>query len=89
MENPPVDLAVDAVGGSVTELARRLGESPQTIINWRKRGIPVDRVPDVEAATIPRDQADKPVDGAEPQVHRSRLRPDKPNLFPPEQRVAA
>lgn len=89
MEKQPIDLAIDAVGG-LTELARRVGESPQTIINWRKRGIPVDRVPDVEAATVPRDhQTDKPVDGAEPRVHRSRLRPDKPNLFPPEERAVA
>lgn len=88
MDKTPVDLAIDAVG-SLTELARRLGVDAQVVVNWRKRGIPVDRVPDVETATIPRDQADKPVEGAEPRVHRSRLRPDKPNLFPPEERVAA
>lgn len=89
MEKQPIDLAIDAVGG-LTELARRVGESPQTIINWRKRGIPVERVPEVEAATIPRDhKTDKPIHGAEARVHRSQLRPDKPNLFPPAEQAAA
>lgn len=82
-DTPPVDLAVHAVG-SLTELARRLGEKPQNIVNWRKRGIPVERVPDVEGATVPRDEHDKPIEGAKPRVHRSKLRPDQPTLFPPE-----
>jgi len=87
-DESPVDMAVDAVG-SITELARRLGVLPQTIVNWRKRGIPVEQVPEVEAATIPRDEHDKPVEGAEPRVHRSQLRPDMPKLFPPVERAAA
>lgn len=89
MQKPPVDLAIEAVG-SLTELGRRLGVDPQVIVNWRKRGIPVDRVPDVEAATIPRDhKTDVPIEGEGPRVHRSQLRPDKPNLFPPAEQVAA
>jgi len=88
MNKPPVDLAIDAVG-SLTELARRLGVDPQVIVNWRKRGIPVDKVPSVEAATIDRDENDEPKQGAAPKVPRYELRPDKPDLFPPEQRVAA
>lgn len=88
MKQPPVDLAINAVG-TLTELARRMGVDPQVIVNWRKRGIPVGRVPDVEAATIPRDhKTDKPIDGETPRVHRSRLRPDKPNLFPPVRAAA-
>lgn len=95
MNKPPVDLAIDSVG-SLTELARRLGvEHPQVLVNWRKRGIPVDQVPAVERATIPRDPAtDQPIEGAEPRVLRHELRPDKPDLFPPppaerEERAAA
>lgn len=88
MKKPPVDKAIDAVG-SLTELARRLGVDPQVIVNWRKRGIPTERVPDVERATIARDPDDKPIDGASPRVLRHELRPDKPDLFPPQERVAA
>lgn len=81
--NAPVDLAIEAVG-SVSELARRLGVGPQVIINWRKRGIPVPKVPEVERATVDRDPAtDRPIDGAAPKVPRHILRPDMPDLFPP------
>jgi transposase-like protein len=78
----PVDLAIDAAG-SLTELARRLNVEPQVVVNWRKRGIPVHQVPEVELATIERDEQDKPVAGAQPKVRRHQLRPDKPALFPP------
>ena len=89
MSKPPVDTAIDAVG-SLTELARRLGVDPQVVVNWRKRGIPVDKVPSVEHATIDRDENDQVIDGAEPRVKRHELRPDKPDLFPPpDERVAA
>lgn len=85
----PVDKAI-AAAGSLTELARRLGVDPQVVVNWRKRGIPVDKVPEVELATIERDEHDRPVPGAEPKVHRHELRPDRPKLFPPpEARFAA
>jgi hypothetical protein len=89
----PIDKAIDAMPDrSQTELARRLGVVPQVLVNWRKRGIPTDRVPDVEAATIERDANDRPIDGAVPKVMRHELRPDKPGLFPPppkEERAAA
>jgi DNA-binding transcriptional regulator YdaS (Cro superfamily) len=82
MKKPPIDLAIDAVG-SLTELARRLGRDPQVLVNWRKRGIPVEEVPAVEAATVARDEKDRPMAGAQPKVARHQLRPDKPHLFPP------
>lgn len=46
----PIDLAI-AAAGSVTELAKRLKVSPQVVIHWKKRGIPVERVLKVEKAT--------------------------------------
>lgn len=88
MSKKPVDLAIDAVG-SLTELARRMEVDPQVIVNWRHRGIPVEQVPAVESATVPRDEQDEPVKGALPRVTRDRLRPDKPDLFPPAERAAA
>lgn len=81
MKTPPIDLAIGAVG-SLTELARRMGIDPQVIVNWRKRGVPVEQVPAVEVATIPRDEKDRPISGARPKVLRHELRPDKPHLFP-------
>lgn len=85
----PVDLAIDAAG-SLTELARRLGVDPQVVVNWRKRGIPVSKVPEVELATIERDEQDQPRAGTAPKVRRHQLRPDLPGLFPPpEARLAA
>ncbi|TAK84329.1 MAG: hypothetical protein EPO20_14670 [Betaproteobacteria bacterium] len=88
MKKPPIDKAIDAAG-SLTELARRLGVDPQVVVNWRKRGIPVGQVPYVERATIDRDERDQPIEGAKPKVHRSELRPDLPEIFPPEERAAA
>ena len=84
MEKSPIDLAIEAVG-SLTELARRLGVDPQAVVNWRKRGIPVPQVPNVERATIERDADDQPIKGAQAKVKRHQLRPDKPDLFPPAQ----
>lgn len=43
------------------ELASRLGISQPSVSNWRKRGIPIARVIDVERVTG---------------IHRSKLRPD-------------
>lgn len=93
--NSPVDKAIDAVG-SLTELARRLGVDPQVVVNWRKRGIPVPQVPNVERATVERGDNDQPLEGAQPKVMRHELRPDMPELFPPpasqdgeQQRAAA
>lgn len=87
MHKPPIDKAIDAVG--LTELARRLGVVPQVIVNWRKRGVPVEQVPHVERATIDRDGSDQLIEGAVPRVLRHELRPDKPDLFPPPQERAA
>lgn len=36
---PPMDEAIKAAGG-LTALARSLGETKQTVHNWRKRGEP-------------------------------------------------
>ena len=61
--------------GSLTELAKRVGVSPQVVANWRKRGnIPADRVLAIEAAT--RDK------NGRPRVLRHDIRPD---LYPEEE----
>lgn len=82
MDKAPIDKAIDAVGG-LSELARRLDVDPQVIVNWRKRGIPVHKVPEVERATIERDEDDRPLEGALPKILRHELRPDMPEIFPP------
>ena len=63
-----LDRAIKAAG-SPTELAKRLGATPQNIFNWRKRGVPAERVPDV-------------VDAVGGVVSAHELRPDLPRLFP-------
>lgn len=63
-----LDKAISAAG-SATELAKRLDVTPQNIFNWRKRGVPAERVPDV-------------VDAAGGAVLAHELRPDLPRLFP-------
>lgn len=45
-----IEKAIKAVGG-VTTLAGLLKSTPQTVVHWRKRGIPAKRVLDVERAT--------------------------------------
>lgn len=45
-----INKAIDKAGG-LTELARRLGCKPQVISNWRARGIPAERVLQVEQAS--------------------------------------
>lgn len=65
--------AIDAAG-TLTELARRLNVTPQVVSNWRSRGIPAERVLDVERATAN--------DDGVPMVTRHQLRPD---LYPVEQ----
>lgn len=37
--------------GSQAELCRRLGVKPQVMSNWRRRGVPLERCVDIEAAT--------------------------------------
>ena len=46
----PFDQAVAAAGG-VSALADALGESVQTVSNWRTRGVPANRCKAVEALT--------------------------------------
>lgn len=46
----PVD-RLTQVTGTAAELARRLGEFPQNIQNWRKRGIPPEKGAAIEIAT--------------------------------------
>lgn len=43
------EIALSRVGGP-TEMARRIGSSVQAVCNWRVRGVPVEKCPDVERA---------------------------------------
>ena len=63
--------------GTQTEFAQRLGVSPQVVANWRKRGVPAERVVDVVRATVNEDGI--------PAVTPHELRPD---VFPEEARAA-
>lgn len=45
-----IDRAI-AAAGTQADLARALGVLPQHLTNWRKRGIPADRCPDIERVT--------------------------------------
>jgi DNA-binding transcriptional regulator YdaS (Cro superfamily) len=78
VQKSPIDRAIDAAG-SLTELARRLDVSPQVVVNWRARGVPAERVLEIERATIDESTG-------EPSVRRSDLRPD---LYPPNERAVA
>jgi DNA-binding transcriptional regulator YdaS (Cro superfamily) len=44
-----IDIAAEACGG-LGKLAAILGESPQTVANWRVRGIPIAHCAAMEAA---------------------------------------
>lgn len=72
-----VDRAIRAVG-SLTELAARLKLEPQVIVNWRRRGVPADRVLALERATVTEE-------GGLPKVTRHEIRPD---LYPEEEAAA-
>ena len=74
MKTSPIDRAIAAVG-SLTKLARSLKVDPQVVVNWRKRGVPADRVIAIERATV------DPKSGR-PRVLRNDLRPD---LYPEDQ----
>jgi len=74
MKTPAIDKAIAAVG-SLTELAARMKVDPQVLVNWRKRGIPAERVLEVERATVMEH-------GEPPKVRRHELRPD---IYPAEQ----
>ncbi len=61
--------AVLSCGRTQCELARLLGIKQPAIAKWRSKGyVPIERVPAVEAVTG---------------VARWRIRPDRPDLFPP------
>ncbi|MFO0447492.1 MAG: transcriptional regulator [Pseudomonadota bacterium] len=64
----PLERAIEAVGGA-TALARLLKVEPAAVTNWKRRGVPPDRVIAVEKACA----------GA---VHRSEIRPD---IYPPDE----
>jgi len=66
----PIDRAIEAVGG-LTKLANKLDVYPQVIVNWRKRGVPAERVIAIEQATCDAN--------GRPRVLRHDLRPD---LYP-------
>lgn len=69
---PALELAIMRAG-SVTKLAAANKVRSQAIAYWKKKGIPIGRVPKVSDMTgIPRHE----------------LRPDRPDLFPPLPRSA-
>jgi DNA-binding transcriptional regulator YdaS (Cro superfamily) len=71
MRNDPLQRAAKVLG-SFSELARALGESNQTVFNWRTRQVPLEKCPLIEKLT--RDAGDP--------VTREQLRPDVDwNLF--------
>lgn len=70
-----LDKAIELAGG-VGELAKRINVSPQTVSNWRRRGTPAVKVPEVVRA----------VDG---KVGGHEIRPDLPSLFPAPEAQAA
>ena len=47
--NPGLRLAVEAAGGSMTDLARLLGIAPQAVAQWDE--VPAGRILDVERVT--------------------------------------
>lgn len=46
--NDPIELAAEACGG-LAKVADLMGESVQTVSNWRSRGVPVLRCAQMEA----------------------------------------
>lgn len=66
-----LERAIDSAGG-LTRLAARMKVKPQVIANWRSRGVPAERVLELERATM--DELTRL-----PAVTRHELRPD---LYP-------
>ena len=60
-----IERAIQIVG-TLTAFARQVGVSPQVVTHWRKRGIPAERVIEIERVTAGK-------------VSRHELRPD---LYP-------
>ncbi len=47
-----IDKAIKALKGNQSELARKIGVTPQAVQQWSKSGkVPAERVLDIEAAT--------------------------------------
>lgn len=46
----PLERAIEHAGG-LTEFAKLMEVSPQVVINWRARGVPIDRCADIERVT--------------------------------------
>jgi DNA-binding transcriptional regulator YdaS (Cro superfamily) len=67
-QDAPLDRAIKAAGGG-RKLAAALGVSPMAVSQWKKRGVPAERVPALVRAC-----------GNAVQGHE--LRPDLPDLFP-------
>jgi DNA-binding transcriptional regulator YdaS (Cro superfamily) len=71
MKNDSLQRAAE-VFGSFSELARSLGESNQTVFNWRSRQVPLEKCPLIESLTRAKGRT----------VTREELRPDVDwNLF--------
>jgi len=45
-----IDTAAEACG-TLTKLASALNVSPQVVVNWRARGVPMERCADLETAS--------------------------------------
>ena len=69
MIKPALYAEVIAKAGSLSELATALGESPQTVSNWRHRSFPAHRCKAIEALTG---------------ISVRRLRPDDWRMYWPE-----
>lgn len=50
MDTSPIDRALHIAGG-LNSMSARIAASPQTIANWRSRGVPEDRCPAIEHTT--------------------------------------
>lgn len=46
----PIERAIAAAGGTQAALAGKLGVGIMTVHQWTKRGIPISRCPEIEAA---------------------------------------
>ena len=47
----PLDRAIELLGGQ-TEFSKRMSVSVQVVTNWKARGVPLDRVADIERITL-------------------------------------
>lgn len=67
-----LDRAIRVMGGA-SALAAALAEKPQVVSNWKARGVPADRCPDIERVT--RDKGDRvPCEEMRPDIDWAVLR---------------